>query len=72
MHTRPDSGLRNILRGLFVQALEARRLERQWRERVLAFAESLEKQKEDTRDVKSDMLRQYKVRKKVDSNCIHD
>lgn len=45
-----------------MKALEARRLERQWRERVVAFAETLEKHKEETRDIKSDMLRQYKVR----------
>lgn len=48
--------------GVHYQALEARRLERQWRERVQAFMDSLEKQKEETRDITSDMLRQYKVR----------
>ncbi|GMH33515.1 hypothetical protein BSKO_01349 [Bryopsis sp. KO-2023] len=43
------------------EALEARRSERQWRERGQAFSEVLESQKQETRDITSDMLRQYKA-----------
>jgi dynactin complex subunit len=44
-----------------MQAVEARRSERLWRERMDAFATSLAQQKEDTLDITSDMLRQYKA-----------
>ena len=43
-----------------LQALEARRSERLWRERNDAFSSSLEQQREDTLDITSDMVRQYK------------
>ncbi len=43
------------------QAVEARRSERLWRERVDAFSQALDKQKEDTLDITADMLRQYKA-----------
>lgn len=43
------------------ESVEARRSERLWRERVDAFASALEQQKEDTLDITSDMLRQYKA-----------
>jgi hypothetical protein len=43
------------------QAVEARRSERAWRERMDALAACLEQQKEDTLDITSDMLRQYKA-----------
>lgn len=44
-----------------VQAVEARRSERLWRERMDAFNASLEQQKEDTLDITADMMRQYKA-----------
>eukprot|EP00798_Chlamydomonas_sp_ICE-L_P031948 gene31948-17903_t len=43
------------------EALEARRSERLWRERVEAFEGAVEQQKEDTLDITSDMMRQYKI-----------
>lgn len=43
------------------ETLEARRSERIWREKCSAFGEALEKQKEDTLDITSDMMRKYKV-----------
>ncbi|GFR42177.1 hypothetical protein Agub_g2917 [Astrephomene gubernaculifera] len=42
------------------EALEARRSERMWRERMEAFSQAIEQQKEDTLDITSDMMRQYK------------
>ncbi|GLI59367.1 hypothetical protein VaNZ11_001232 [Volvox africanus] len=42
------------------EALEARRSERMWRERMDAFSQSIEQQKEDTLDITADMMRQYK------------
>ncbi|EFJ48904.1 hypothetical protein VOLCADRAFT_90652 [Volvox carteri f. nagariensis] len=42
------------------EALEARRSERMWRERMEAFTQALEQQKEDTLDITADMMRQYK------------
>lgn len=45
-----------------VQALEARRSERNWRDRVGSYGVAIEQQREDTLDITSDMLRQYKVR----------
>lgn len=45
------------------EALEARRSERIWREKSAAFGEALDKQKEDTLDITSDMMRKYKVRR---------
>ncbi len=44
-----------------VQAVEARRSEKLWRERMDAFGQALEKQKEDTLDITADMVRQYKA-----------
>ena len=43
------------------QALEARRSERLWRERVDAFGSAIEQQKEDTLDITSDMMRQVSM-----------
>ena len=43
------------------QAIDARRSERNWRERVDAYGVAIEQQREDTLDITSDMLRQYKV-----------
>lgn len=43
-----------------LQALEARRSERLWRERVNAFSSTLDQHKEDTLDITADMMRQYK------------
>lgn len=45
---------------MVVQALEARRSERLWRERVAAFSSAVEQQKEDALDITADMMRQYK------------
>ena len=45
-----------------VEALEARRAEREWRERCIAFTDALAVQKEDTLDITADMMRKYKVR----------
>ncbi len=45
-----------------MQAVESRRSERLWRERVDAFTSALEQQKEDTLDITSDMLRQVWTR----------
>uniref|UniRef100_A0A061RAJ1 Dynein regulatory complex protein 12 n=1 Tax=Tetraselmis sp. GSL018 TaxID=582737 RepID=A0A061RAJ1_9CHLO len=42
-------------------ALEARQAERAWRERVDAYGMAIEQQREDTLDITSDMLRQYKA-----------
>ncbi|KAG2489852.1 hypothetical protein HYH03_011655 [Edaphochlamys debaryana] len=42
------------------EALEARRSERMWRERMEAFSHAIEQQKEDTLDITADMMRQYK------------
>ncbi|PNH07492.1 hypothetical protein TSOC_006035 [Tetrabaena socialis] len=42
------------------EALEARRSERMWRERMEAFTQAIEQQKEDTLDITADMMRQYK------------
>ncbi|PNW84728.1 hypothetical protein CHLRE_03g156300v5 [Chlamydomonas reinhardtii] len=42
------------------EALEARRSERMWRERMDAFQTAIEQQKEDTLDITADMMRQYK------------
>mmetsp|Transcript_7485 Transcript_7485/g.16232 ORF Transcript_7485/g.16232 Transcript_7485/m.16232 type:complete len:167 (+) Transcript_7485:253-753(+) len=53
--------LQRILELRSHEALEARRSERLWRERVDAFTSALEQQKEDTLDITSDMLRQYKT-----------
>ncbi len=44
-----------------LQAMEARRSERLWRERNSAFTSALEQQKEDTLDITSDLVRQYKA-----------
>ena len=46
---------------LLSQAIEARRSERLWRERNDAFSGALEQQREDTLDITSDMVRQYKA-----------
>uniref|UniRef100_A0A7S1T166 Dynein regulatory complex protein 12 n=1 Tax=Tetraselmis chuii TaxID=63592 RepID=A0A7S1T166_9CHLO len=42
-------------------ALDARRSERNWRDRVGAYGVAIEQQREDTLDITSDMLRQYKA-----------
>mmetsp|Transcript_4646 Transcript_4646/g.11548 ORF Transcript_4646/g.11548 Transcript_4646/m.11548 type:complete len:175 (+) Transcript_4646:222-746(+) len=44
-----------------VDALEARRSERNWRDRVGSYGVAIEQQREDTLDITSDMLRQYKA-----------
>ena len=44
-----------------LQALEARRSERLWREKTEAFTQALEQHKEDTLDITADMVRQYKA-----------
>jgi len=43
------------------EAVESRRSERLWRERMDAFNQALEQQKEDTLDITADMMRQYKA-----------
>mmetsp|Transcript_15794 Transcript_15794/g.44194 ORF Transcript_15794/g.44194 Transcript_15794/m.44194 type:complete len:174 (+) Transcript_15794:286-807(+) len=43
------------------EALDARRRERTWRERMDAYGVAIEQQREDTLDITSDMLRQYKA-----------
>lgn len=53
--------LQRLLEVRSQEALEARRSERLWRERVDAFSTALETQKEDTLDITADMLRQYKA-----------
>ncbi len=58
-----------------LQAVEARRSERLWRERMDAFNTALETQKEDTLDITADMLRQYKamqVQHTADLSASHD
>ncbi|KXZ47670.1 hypothetical protein GPECTOR_33g552 [Gonium pectorale] len=52
--------LQHILELRSHEALEARRSERMWRERMEAFNQAIEQQKEDTLDITSDMMRQYK------------
>eukprot|EP00201_Polytomella_parva_P020177 CAMPEP_0175043288 /NCGR_PEP_ID=MMETSP0052_2-20121109/3087_1 /TAXON_ID=51329 ORGANISM="Polytomella parva, Strain SAG 63-3" /NCGR_SAMPLE_ID=MMETSP0052_2 /ASSEMBLY_ACC=CAM_ASM_000194 /LENGTH=168 /DNA_ID=CAMNT_0016306297 /DNA_START=100 /DNA_END=607 /DNA_ORIENTATION=- len=42
------------------EALEAKRSEKMWRERMEAFTKTLEQHKEDTLDITADMTRQYK------------
>uniref|UniRef100_A0A7S3QR46 Dynein regulatory complex protein 12 n=1 Tax=Dunaliella tertiolecta TaxID=3047 RepID=A0A7S3QR46_DUNTE len=43
------------------EAVEARRSERLWRERMEGFKGAYAKQEEDTSDIKADMFRQYKT-----------
>ena len=50
----------SYVRTCMLQALEARRSERLWRERVNAFSSTLDQHKEDTLDITADMMRQYK------------
>mmetsp|Transcript_4446 Transcript_4446/g.7394 ORF Transcript_4446/g.7394 Transcript_4446/m.7394 type:complete len:166 (+) Transcript_4446:66-563(+) len=54
-------GLQRLLELRSLEAVEARRSERLWRERMDAFGQALETQKEDTLDITADMLRQYKA-----------
>jgi len=44
-----------------VQAVDARRSEKLWRERMEGFKGAYEQQGTDTLDMKTDMLRQYKT-----------
>uniref|UniRef100_A0A7S3VK31 Dynein regulatory complex protein 12 n=1 Tax=Dunaliella tertiolecta TaxID=3047 RepID=A0A7S3VK31_DUNTE len=47
------------------EAVEARRSERLWRERMEGFKGAYAKQEEDTSDIKADMFRQYKTMQEV-------
>ena len=53
--------LQRILELRSFEALEARRTERIWRERNEAYSQAMEQQREDTLDITSDLVRQYKT-----------
>lgn len=53
--------LQRILELRTYEALEARRTERVWRERNEAYGQAMEQQREDTLDITSDLVRQYRT-----------
>jgi hypothetical protein len=53
-----------------MQAVEARRSERLWRERMDAFNTALEGQRTDTVDITADMSRQYKAMQACECRCL--
>ncbi|KAG1681039.1 hypothetical protein FOA52_009999 [Chlamydomonas sp. UWO 241] len=64
--------LQRLLELRSFEALEARRSERLWRERNEAFSSALDQHKENTLDITSDMVRQYKAMQETTSRRVQD